>query len=117
LNRGGEKVAAKHRKYTKEFKREAVRLMESSGKPIAEPARDLGINDNNLYWWRGVYGSQSQVNPSGTVASFFGRLKHEFGDVCSTELKIIIEGSAPKIGNTLAIKVRGSRANSLSLAQ
>lgn len=34
--------------YTEEFKREAVRLMESSGKPIAELGRDLGINDNNL---------------------------------------------------------------------
>ena len=45
------------KRYTEDFKREAVRLMESSGKPIAEIARDLGINDNNLYRWRGQYGS------------------------------------------------------------
>lgn len=38
-------MAIERRKYTEEFKREAVRLMETSGKPIAELARDLGIND------------------------------------------------------------------------
>lgn len=41
-------MARDRRRYTEEFKREAVQLMESSGKPIAELARDLGINDNNL---------------------------------------------------------------------
>jgi hypothetical protein len=39
-------MATAHRKYTEEFKREAVQLMESSGKPIAERARALGSNDN-----------------------------------------------------------------------
>lgn len=43
------------KRYTEDFKREAVRLMESSEKPITEIARDLGINDNNLYRWRGQY--------------------------------------------------------------
>lgn len=46
------------KRYTEDFKREAVRLMESSGKAIAEIARDLGINDNNLYRWRGQYNHQ-----------------------------------------------------------
>jgi transposase len=46
------------KRYTEDFKQEAVRLMESSGKPISEIARDLGINDNNLYRWRGQYGRQ-----------------------------------------------------------
>lgn len=46
------------KRYTEDFKREAVRLMESSEKPIAEIARDLGINDNNLYRWRGQYSDQ-----------------------------------------------------------
>jgi transposase len=53
-------MAVERRSYTEEFKREAVRLMESSGKPIVQLARDLGIKDNNLYRWRGLYGSQQQ---------------------------------------------------------
>jgi transposase-like protein len=47
------------KKYSTEFKREAVRLMETSGKPIAQLARELGINDNNLYRWRSRYGEQA----------------------------------------------------------
>lgn len=38
--------------YTAEFKREAVRLMQTSGKPIAQVARDLGISDTSLHQWR-----------------------------------------------------------------
>lgn len=36
-------MATDRRNYTEEFKREAVRLMESSGKPVAQIARDLGV--------------------------------------------------------------------------
>ncbi len=34
--------------YTKEFKEEAVRLAETSGKPIAQIARELGISDSAI---------------------------------------------------------------------
>jgi transposase-like protein len=34
--------------YTQEFKREAVRLAQTSGKPIAQIARELGISDANV---------------------------------------------------------------------
>ena len=64
-----------HKKYTEEFKREAVRLMETSGKRITEIARDLGINDNNLYRWRRLYGNQSQANMNGSVAEMAAELK------------------------------------------
>lgn len=49
--------------------------METSGKPVTQLARDLGINDNNLYRWRGLYGSQSQVNTNGSVTEMEGELK------------------------------------------
>ena len=68
-------MTVERRKYTEEFKREAVWLMETSGKAIAEIARDLGINDNNLYRWRGLYGSQSPVNRNGSVAEMEAELK------------------------------------------
>ena len=38
--------------YTQEFKREAVRLAQTSGKSITQVARELGIADNSLHQWR-----------------------------------------------------------------
>jgi transposase len=40
------------RTYTVEFKREAVRLAQISGKPIAQVARELGISDTSIHQWR-----------------------------------------------------------------
>ena len=37
---------------TKEFKEEAVRLVQTSGKPIAQLARELGISDSAIHAWR-----------------------------------------------------------------
>jgi len=68
-------MARDRKSYTEAFKREAVRLMESSGKPIAEVARDLGVNDNNLYRWRGVYGSQRQPTRNGNEGEMEAELK------------------------------------------
>jgi transposase len=39
------------KKYTQEYKDEAVELVVSSGRPIAEIARDLGINEGTLGNW------------------------------------------------------------------
>ena len=41
----------KRKRFTKEFKLEALRLMKESGKPSAEVARELGIRRNQLYKW------------------------------------------------------------------
>jgi transposase len=39
------------REFTKEFKRDAVELVRSTGRPIAQIARDLGIYDSTLGNW------------------------------------------------------------------
>jgi transposase len=48
-------MADKHRRtrreFTEEFKRDAVDLVRTSGRPIAEIARDLGIYDSTLGNW------------------------------------------------------------------
>ncbi len=41
----------KRQKFSPEFKREAVRLLATSGKPAAVVARELGIPRNRLYKW------------------------------------------------------------------
>ena len=38
--------------YTQEFKREAVHLAQTSGKPIAQVARELVISDTSIQQWR-----------------------------------------------------------------
>src|SRR3982750_2034784 len=41
----------KRQRFTAEFKREAIRLLKTSGKPAAVVARELGIPRNRLYKW------------------------------------------------------------------
>jgi len=44
-------VGETRRRYTEEFKREAVALSYNSGKTVKEVADDLGINRNLLTRW------------------------------------------------------------------
>ena len=40
------------RRYSREFKREAVQLLETSGKSASELERELGIGKGNLWRWK-----------------------------------------------------------------
>jgi transposase len=42
----------KRRKYTQEFKEEAVKLITEQGYQVAEAARNLGVNENLLGRWK-----------------------------------------------------------------
>jgi transposase len=44
-------VGQARKKYTQEYRDEAVELVVSSGRPVAEIARDLGINEATLGNW------------------------------------------------------------------
>jgi transposase len=44
-------VGQARKKYTLEYRDEAVELVVSSGRPVAEIARDLGINEATLGNW------------------------------------------------------------------
>jgi transposase len=43
------------KKYPAAFKERAVKLAVESDQPIAQTARDLGINENTLHTWIGKY--------------------------------------------------------------
>jgi transposase len=45
-------MSRKYKRYSKEFKLEAVRLAESADKPVTEVARELGIRVNQIYKWK-----------------------------------------------------------------
>ena len=64
--------------HSKEFRRETVRLLESSGKSVPELADDLGVSAKSLYRWRKQYGilarsSSDQAKPE--VAALEAELK------------------------------------------
>ena len=44
-------MSEKRRKFTPQFKAEAVQMVLETGKPIAEVARDLGVHDGTLGNW------------------------------------------------------------------
>jgi transposase len=52
-----------YKSYPKDFKLEALRLMEESGQPASEVARRLGIRRNQLYKWK------EQMAKKGDVSS------------------------------------------------
>jgi len=45
-------MTTKRKRYSKEFKLEAVRRLETGDKPAVELARELGIQRNQLYKWQ-----------------------------------------------------------------
>ncbi len=54
-----------YKTYTKEFKLEAIRLMEESGRPSSEVAMELGIRRNQLYKWKDQLANRGEVAFSG----------------------------------------------------
>ena len=53
------KLKRTRRRYDEAFRREAVALVESSGRPLGEIATQLGITHWNLRDWIPIYGKRS----------------------------------------------------------
>ena len=79
----------KRRRFTAEFKREAVRLLRTSGKPAAVVARELGIPRNRIYKWaedadkkgeqafRGAGRAKASMDELAVLQREIARLKEE----------------------------------------
>ncbi len=87
----------KRQRYTREFKLEAVKLLEQGSKPPADLARELGIRRNLLYKWQAQLqgkgkdafpGSGYRTEQSNEIA----RLKRELERV--TEERDILKKAA-----------------------
>jgi transposase len=63
----------KRRKYTKEFKEEAVRLISEEGYSYAEAGRNLGVNPNLLSRWKREF-EGIELDP-GSAAGMQAELK------------------------------------------
>jgi transposase len=51
----------KNKTYTAEFKQSVVKLANESDVPVAETARNLGVNENTLYTWIHKYSQTVDV--------------------------------------------------------
>jgi len=75
------KKTKKRRKYTEEFKREAVRLLESRGeRSVADVASSIGVGENMLYRWREAYkdtAAQVRAERGETPEEELKRLRRE----------------------------------------
>jgi transposase len=49
------KAGSGRRKYDRQFKEEAVRLVTDGGRSVADAARSLGIHENLLHTWKRKY--------------------------------------------------------------
>jgi transposase len=48
------------RQYSHEFKRDAVRLLETSGKSASQLERELGIGKGNLWRWKREFAAKGE---------------------------------------------------------
>jgi transposase-like protein len=55
------KTSKKRKKHPEEFKREAVRLLETRGeRTVSDVAASLGVAENLLHAWKRKYGGSAQ---------------------------------------------------------
>lgn len=89
----------KRKVYSREFKREAVRLLEQGDKAASDLARELGVARNRLYKWQQDLARQGEaafaggrVRPVNDKDAEIARLRRELDRV--TEERDILKKAA-----------------------
>nr|WP_143132840.1 IS3 family transposase [Brucella cytisi] len=68
----------KQREFTEDFKREAVRILTTSGRSISSVAADLGIGKSTLDRWRRIFAEQDLLSgPHEDMSQELARLRKE----------------------------------------
>ena len=82
MGKGNEKVNPQRRRvrFTKEFKLEAVHLLERGEKPATQLALELGVARNQLYKW------QAQLKSEGEARVFRGPGAKPLSEMSEVEL-------------------------------
>jgi transposase len=63
------------KKYPAECKERAVKLAVEAEQPIAQTARDLGVNENTLHTWIGKYHRVERQEKQGNDEHLYEALK------------------------------------------
>lgn len=79
----------KRKAFSREFKKEAVRLLEEGKKPGADLARELGIRRNQLYKWKekmdthgeGAFPGRGRRPAGESQAGEIAKLKRELSQI------------------------------------
>jgi len=74
-------VKKKRRKYTAEYKQEAVRLVRQSGRPVDHVAKDLGIPSSCLFAWLAATGDSMTETTSFAERDEIVRLRREVAEL------------------------------------
>jgi transposase len=74
------------RKFDREFREGAVRVVRETGKPIAQVARDLGVNEGTLGNWC-VKGRAEREGSDGLSADDAAELKRLRGEVAELRME------------------------------
>ena len=75
-----DEMSSKRRKFTPEFKADAVQLVVVAQRPIAQVARELEINESSLGYWVKAYRAQHrdpETAPPPVEAARIARLEAE----------------------------------------
>ena len=65
------------RRFEEQYKREAVRFLEETGRPLREVAKELGVAEQSLCRWRKQYGTGAGEPLSPSEAAELRRLRRE----------------------------------------
>ena len=65
------------RRYDDRFKREAVRFLEETGRPLHEVAEELKVGQGSLSVWRKKYGTGATESVTPSEAAELRRLRRE----------------------------------------
>jgi transposase len=92
-------MAETRRKFDKDFREGAVRLVRETGKPIAQVARDLGVNEGTLGNW-----VNADKRHRGEVTELSEDERSELARLRKENAELAMERDVPKRSVALWVK-------------